>query len=121
MTAYQEPGREPGVADMVGEAAPPRDNGELVFEAPWEGRAFGIAVALRDLGLCQWRDFWEHLVAEIAGAQAHPQNEAGRPGYYEQWLGALEKLAIGKGFVSREELDLRTQGYASESHEDLDS
>jgi hypothetical protein len=28
--------------------APPRDNGELTFEAPWQGRAFGMAVALQE-------------------------------------------------------------------------
>ena len=33
------------VAFMEGVAALPRDNGELVFAAPWEGRAFALAVA----------------------------------------------------------------------------
>ena len=33
-------------AEAEGPAAPPRANGELVFEAPWESRAFGIAIAL---------------------------------------------------------------------------
>ena len=28
--------------DPAGPAAPPRDNGELVFAAPWEGQAFGV-------------------------------------------------------------------------------
>ena len=31
-----------------GAAAPPRSNGELVFEAPWESRSFGMAVALSE-------------------------------------------------------------------------
>lgn len=31
---------------MSGAAALPRRNGELVFEAPWQGRAFGLALAL---------------------------------------------------------------------------
>ena len=30
--------------DLAGPAAPPRDNGELVFAQPWESRAFGMAV-----------------------------------------------------------------------------
>ena len=34
------------VAFMDGAAALPRDNGELVFAAPWEGRALAFAVAL---------------------------------------------------------------------------
>ena len=33
-----------------GAAAPPRSNGELVFEAPWESRSFGMAVALSEPG-----------------------------------------------------------------------
>ena len=33
---------------MDGEASLPRSNGELIFDAPWEGRAFGLAVALND-------------------------------------------------------------------------
>ena len=36
------------VGQMAGPEALPRKNGELVFEAPWEGRAFGLAVALSD-------------------------------------------------------------------------
>ena len=35
------------VASLEGTAALPRRNGELVFEAPWQGRAFGMAVVLR--------------------------------------------------------------------------
>ena len=31
-------------------AAPPRRNGELVFEVPWESRAFGVALALCEAG-----------------------------------------------------------------------
>ena len=33
---------------LDGTAALPRKNGELVFQALWEGRVFGIAVALSD-------------------------------------------------------------------------
>jgi hypothetical protein len=29
--------------EIEGPAAPPRSNGELVFAAPWESRAFGLA------------------------------------------------------------------------------
>ena len=38
-----EPDRE--IANMPGEAALPRRNWELVFNALWEGRAFGIGKA----------------------------------------------------------------------------
>ena len=76
---------DPRVADMRGRAALPRSNGELVFDTPWQGRAFAMAIGLVDaLGL-EWEDFRTHLIAEI---DAQPD----RP-YYESWLAALEALA----------------------------
>ena len=49
-----------------GPAAPPRSNGELVFEAPWESRAFGVAIALHDAGAIDYEEFRARLIAEIA-------------------------------------------------------
>ena len=98
------------IADMDGDSALPRSNGELVFQAPWQGRAFGLAVALTDQGACEWEDFREGLIAQIARSEASP--------YYERWLAALEKLAVSQGLVSHEELDLRTGEYASGERED---
>lgn len=58
---------------------------EVAFSAPWEGRAFAMAVALvRDRGL-PWDEFRSRLVAAI-------DEDPGRP-YYESWLVALERLA----------------------------
>ena len=92
------------IGEMDGGTALPRKNGELVFEAPWEGRAFGMAIALRDRGLYEWRDFRERLATEIATGQ----DKRAPSSYYAQWLAALEKIAVEKGFVTREELDRRT-------------
>ena len=94
---------------MEGELALPRSNGELVFAAPWEGRAFGIAVALNEGGVYQWRDFQRRLVEEIAAA---PSDEEGSA-YYERWLASLENLLLEHGMVTREELDARTTAYES--------
>ena len=62
------------ISGMEGEMALPRLNGELVFSAPWEGRAFGIAVALKDGGQCRWEEFRDRLIVEVALAvnQAEP-------------------------------------------------
>ena len=57
------------IANMDGDAMLPSKNGELVFEAPWEGRAFGIAVAMNGDGLYEWGEFRDHLVGEIASAE----------------------------------------------------
>ena len=39
---------DPRIANLDSSAALPRKNGELVFKAPWEGRAFGMAVVLNE-------------------------------------------------------------------------
>ncbi len=55
--------------DVEGPAAPPRSNGELVFEEPWESRAFGVAVALSDKETFAWERFRQELIAEIGAWQ----------------------------------------------------
>src|SRR5262249_36675002 len=50
------------VADADGAVAPPRSNGELVFEAPWESRAFGVAVALSEARGLEWERFRQGLI-----------------------------------------------------------
>ena len=94
---------------MEGELALPRSNGELVFAAPWEGRAFGIVVALNEGGVYQWRDFQRRLAEEIAAASSDEEGSA----YYERWLASLERLLLEHSMVTREELDARTSAYES--------
>ena len=101
---------------MDGAAALPRKNGELVFEAPWEGRAFGVAVAMNDLGLYDWDAFRQRLVAEIGEADARGDQST----YYERWLAALESLVLERGFMAPEELRRRTAEYLSGEREDDD-
>ena len=109
-------GNERQLDELGGAAAVPRKNGELVFEAPWEGRAFGMAVAMSDRRLYPWGEFRDRLVREIAAADARDDPSS----YYERWLASLESLAIAKGLVSREELDARTDEYASGERDDDD-
>ena len=105
---------DPRISSMGGDASLPRKNGELVFEAPWEGRAFGLAVAMNEDGLYDWGDFREKLVAEIASAE----RKGTASGYYARWLASLENLAIERGFVTSTELDTRTEEYASGARDD---
>ena len=86
----------PEIVEMAGPAALPRKNGELVFEAPWQGRALAMALGVvQRLGV-PWRDFQERLIAEIA---AHPDAP-----YYDCWLAALERLVLDRGVASPGEL-----------------
>ncbi len=92
--------------DSSGPAAPPRDNGELVFAAPWESRAFGVALALHDAGRLEWEAFRQALIAEIGECEAaHPSGEGWS--YYECWLRSLERVVSGRGLVGTDDLRAR--------------
>ena len=79
----------PEVRAMTGAAALPRRNGELAFEAPWEGRAFGMAIGVvESLGL-PWSAFQSQLIAAIAADPDRP--------YYESWLAARRIPRRGAG------------------------
>ena len=97
------------IEDLSDDLAVPRKNGELVFEAPWEGRIFGMAVALSDDQAYAWDDFRDRLVAEIAAAEEHGDDS----GYYERWLASFERLLLETGVVTADELDARTAEYAA--------
>lgn len=79
------------------DASLPRDNGELVFEAPWQARALAIAVALTDkLGL-SWDAFRSRLMDEIAKDPQRP--------YYESWSAALESMVVALDLTTPAALD----------------
>ncbi|MBM3226664.1 MAG: nitrile hydratase accessory protein [Candidatus Tectomicrobia bacterium] len=99
---------DPRIANMAEHIALPRQNGELLFQAPWEARAFGIAVALNEAGAYPWRDFSQGLAAETAAAE---QPGEAQTSYYERWLTTLATLAITKGLVTPAELEQRIQEY----------
>jgi nitrile hydratase accessory protein len=103
------------VADLKGPAAMPRRNGELVFNQPWEGRAFGMAVALRDSHPFRWQAFSDRLEREIAAAG--PADDGTR--YYERWLAAFEHLLVDEELVSSEELALRADEYRAGLREEV--
>jgi nitrile hydratase accessory protein len=87
-----------------GPAAPPRSNGELVFAAHWESRAFGMAVSLHEAGAFERATFQAAIRAISAAWEAAPEGEWS---YYEHWLGALEDVLAGDGTVPAGELDAR--------------
>jgi nitrile hydratase accessory protein len=97
--------------DVEGPAAPPRSNGELVFAEPWEGRAFGLTMALVDAGAIDYESFRAELIERIAAWEAAPP-----PGecfsYYRCWLEALERVVDAAGLVSGGEVLARTVQFA---------
>ncbi len=95
------------LTSLSGPAAPPRRNGELVFDAPWQGRAFGMAIGVVErLGL-EWKVFQERLISEIA---RHPEAP-----YYDSWVAALETLIVDYGAVTAAEIDTAQQAIRAQS------
>lgn len=81
----------------LGDAAPlPRDNGELVFEEPWQGRALGMGVVALERSGASWPEFRRHLAAAIA-ARAAVKGESAATAYYACWLDALEAVLAQRG------------------------
>jgi nitrile hydratase accessory protein len=89
----------PEVRRMTGEAALPRENGELVFDAPWQGRVLGMALAVvQERGL-DWDDFRQRLIAAIDADPARP--------YYESWTAALTDLVVDLDVASADDVAAR--------------
>jgi nitrile hydratase accessory protein len=93
---------------LVDPNAPPRSNGELLFARPWEGRAFGMAIALSKKGHYEWEDFRQNLIGAIAEWEATHCKDDPDWDYYMRWLLALERLTLDSQLISPEELEQRT-------------
>jgi nitrile hydratase accessory protein len=83
-------------AALAGHAPLPRDNGELVFEEPWQGRALGMGVVVLERTGASWSQFRRHLVGAIERRPARP-GESAATAYYAAWLDALEALLAERG------------------------
>jgi nitrile hydratase accessory protein len=86
-----------------GPAAPPRENGEMVFAAPWESRLFGLTLACLEAGRFEWPEFQSRLIVAIGRHEA--QLGEGRYEYYACWLEAFRALALEKGWLDPAALD----------------
>jgi nitrile hydratase accessory protein len=86
-------------ADLEGPTSPPRDNGEIVFSAPWERRVFGVTMALCRSGVFAWETFRQRLIRRIAEAETRP--------YWTSWAAALEDVLAETATLARADLDLR--------------
>jgi nitrile hydratase accessory protein len=97
---------------ITGPTAPPRSNGEMVFDAPWESRLFGVTMALVEAERFSWSEFQQRLIAAVGRWEAdHPDGEGYR--YYERWAEALESLLADLGIVAIETTDARALALAA--------
>ena len=96
--------------DVDGPAAPPRSNGELVFAEPWEGRAFGLTMALVHGGVLDYETFRTVLIDRIRAQEAAAVEDFS---YYRCWLAALEQVLGRVGLVSSDDVLRRTAEFAA--------
>ena len=102
------------------------DDGDRTFHAPWQARAFAVAVALSKSGTYEWDAFQSRLVEEIDraaggdggddggddGGAVATDAEAAEESYYRRWLAALERILVEDGVVEPDELETRAAAFA---------
>jgi nitrile hydratase len=79
-----------------------REVDEPVFHSRAEGRVFGISSFVLGLiggNVDAFRDATEQLPREVYLSS-----------YYRRWLGAVERLLVGAGYLGPDEVDARVQG-----------
>ena len=91
--------------DLAPAALPAKPEDRRPFQAPWQARAFAVAVTMCQAGRYTWDEFRGYLMAEIA------QHSGDSTEYYQHWLHALEKLLADKGFVAGNELEAKTREF----------
>src|SRR5438876_11961904 len=84
------PDRPAPCLELDGRTAPPRRNGELVFDAVWEGRLFGLTMALFETGGFAREEFRKRLVAELARWERDEGARGAEWSYWARWLAACE-------------------------------
>jgi hypothetical protein len=95
----------PQLLDVDGVAAPPRRNGELVFDAPWQSRVFGLCAVIVESCFDGDREpFRQRLIAAIAA-------EPDRP-YWDSWTVALQQLVVEAGLID----ELSIERHIAASH-----
>ena len=109
--------------ELAGPAAPPMVNGELTFEAPWQGRVFGIACGLAEHGVFEWDTFRARLITEIGAFDRSPERDADATGlstphfhYYDHFLRALETLLAERLIIAPGELTQRVRAFVERPH-----
>ena len=103
---------------LDGQLAPPTANGEVIFEAPWQGRVFGMARLLAEEGHYTWDEFRAHLIEKIgqwdrSKAAADP---AAAYRYYDHFLAAFQSLLAEKGLLDDGAVRARHQVLEARPH-----
>jgi nitrile hydratase accessory protein len=106
-----EPSRT--IAEVKRSANPPQEGDELVFEAPWQARAFSLVVTLHRKGLFEWNEFQSRLIEQVQAGGFENEADAGpETVYYRQWLAAFEQLLADKQLFDDDTIERRALEFA---------
>src|SRR5262245_25767987 len=100
------------VLDWDGPLSPPRRNGEILFDALWESRVFGMTMTLYEAGAFRWEEFRDSLIDAIA-AWERASHDGAEYRYWDCWLAALERLVVQKGLCAPNALAARATELAA--------
>lgn len=75
------------------------DRARPTFDADWQRRAFGLAVALSEFGHYPWDAFQQELIDAIGSWQDAPADARDRWEYYRHWVTALGSVVEKNGLL----------------------
>ena len=105
---------EQDVMPLSGQSAPPMANGEVIFEAPWQSRVFGLARVLCESGHYSWDEFRDSLIQNIGKWESEHVNEP--YAYFDCFLAALTDVLDSRGICDSEILSQREAEFAARPH-----
>jgi nitrile hydratase accessory protein len=102
---------------LDGNTTPPTANGEIIFDAPWQSRVFGMAHSLCQSGHYEWDEFRTYLIEDIENwEQQHFGEQRGHYPYFDLFLESLTRLLNDKAIVPRSEVQSRAKAFSDRPH-----
>lgn len=99
---------------LIDDAIPVDADDGVVFDAPWQARLFGLAVAFHEAHEdYDWDAFQERLVRAVADANPQKLQDDVEGAYYERWLETLESFLVEEGILSRAEIERRQAAFSA--------
>lgn len=99
-------------AELDADALP--DDAGIGFDAPWQARAFGLAVALDEhVPAFDWSAFQARFVERLNEMDPDTLQADVESVYYEQWLESLEATLVDTGSLSVEAIDGRQHAFGT--------
>ncbi len=100
------------ITEIKDAADPPQKSGELVFNAPWQARAFSLVVTLHRQGLFEWNEFQSRLIEQVNAGAFEEEEDDLEAVYYRQWIAAFERLLADKELFDNDIIEERAQEFA---------